>query len=138
MIEQGLVELVQGTAAVSAIALDGGFQSSAPKGTALPTWTYTIVSDVADYTLDGSQGLTMRRVQIDCYGASSAARILLAQAIDTVLSGYAGVLTDPDSTRVYGCFRSSMIDFFDPDSRTFRRMIEYEIWFNDTVVSSPE
>ena len=38
---------------------------------------------------------------------------------------------DPDSTVIQGCFRSNLIDFFDEASRTYRRMLEYELWFSN-------
>jgi hypothetical protein len=130
MIELGVVLLVQGNNAVKAIAPTGGFFAQLPKDYALPTWTYQTVSDGADYVLVGPMSQSQRRVQIDCYGANAADVIRLGNAIDALLSGYRGTLTDPDSTFVHGCFHTNMIDYFDPDSRTFRRMLEYQIWFN--------
>jgi hypothetical protein len=47
-----------------------------------------------------------------------------------VLNGFSGVLPDPDSTFVSSCFTSDEMDFFDEASRTYRRMIEYEIFFS--------
>lgn len=131
MIESGIVILVQANADVTAISPIGGFLGELPKGQALPSWSYTFVSDVPLYTLTGKDPLTMRRLQIDCYGNAAAEAITLAYAIDKVLSGYKGTLPDPDSTVVQGCFRSNLIDFVDGDSRTFRRLLEYSVWFND-------
>ncbi len=130
MIELGVVLLVQGNAAVKAVAPNGGFFAQLPKDYTLPTWTYLTVSDVADYVLVGPMSFGQRRIQIDCYGANAPDVIRLANAIDALLSGYRGTLTDPDATFVHGCFHSNMIDFFDVDSRTFRRMLEYQIWFS--------
>jgi hypothetical protein len=129
MIEQGLVALVQGDARVFSVCSAGGFFAELPKGQALPSWTYTFVSDVPLYSLDGPNPLAMRRLQIDSFGTVAADSIRLAAAIDGVLSGYAGPLSDPDHTVVQGCFRSNLIDFFDNASRTYRRMLEYELWF---------
>lgn len=130
MIELGVVLLVQGDAAVKAIAPTGGFFAQLPKDYTLPSWTYQTISDVAGYLLQQPETVGQRRVQIDCYGANAADAIRLANAIDALLSGFRGTLTDPDATFVQGCFRDNMMDFFDPDSRTFRRMLDYRIWFN--------
>jgi hypothetical protein len=130
VIELGVVLLVQGNAAVKAIAPTGGFFAQLPKDYTLPTWTYQTVSDVAGYLLQQPETVGQRRVQIDCYGATAADAIRLANAIDALLSGFRGTLTDPDATVIQGCFRGNMIDFFDPDSRTYRRMLEYQIWSN--------
>jgi len=136
MIEKGLVDLVQGTAAVSAIAATGGFLLTLPKAALLPNWTYFIVSDVPNYTLIGPVELTFRRIQIDCYGNTGQEVIRLANAINTVLSGFSGTLTvnssPVDTTYVHAIFRSNTIDFFDDAGRTYRRMIEFEIWFDQT------
>jgi hypothetical protein len=129
MIEQGLSQLVQGTTAVSAIAPVGGFYGQLPKGQALPSWSFIFVSDNPIYTLDGPNPLTNRRLQLDCYGNTGAEAITLGTVVDNALSGYTGTLADPDATVVQGCFRSNLIDFFDYESRTFRRMLEYSIWF---------
>jgi hypothetical protein len=129
MIEQGLVMLIQGTPAVVAISPAGGFLGTLPPNKPLPSWTFATVSNPTDYTLQGAVGLGMGRYQIDCYGATGADAIRLAKAIDDVLSGFLGVLTDPDATPVQGCFRSNMLDFFDEEARDFRRMLEYEIWY---------
>ncbi len=132
MIEQGLVGLVQADAGVRAIAPTGGFISTLPKDFQQPSWTHKTVSQPPSSLLQGPSGFKMRRVQIDCYGTAAsqgADTILLAAAIDDVLDGFRGTLSDPDSTYVDSCLQSDLMDFFDEASRTYRRMLEYEIWF---------
>lgn len=132
MIEQGLVGLIQGNAGVRAIAAFGGFVSALPKDYPLPSWTHKTVSQPPSTTLTSFTGLRMRRWQIDCYGTAAsqgADTINLAKAIDTVLNGFRGTLGDLDATYVDSCFQSDLIDFFDDAGRTYRRMLEYEIWF---------
>lgn len=128
MFEQGLSMLVQANPAVAAIAKTGGWPTDLPKGTQLPSWSYFIASDGEQYTLRGRAGLSSMLVQIDCYGADAASAILLAEAIDNLLSGFRGVLPDAHCTQIDSCFRQNKIDFFDPESRTWRRMIEYKFW----------
>ena len=132
MIEQGIVLLVQASPAVAEIAPNSGFFAEAPKDHPLPLWTYISVSETEPYTLAGEHGCSSRRLQINCDGAIPADCIRLARAIDDVLSGYSGVLGDPDETFVQGCFRTNVIDFFDDPGRTSRRILEYEIWFTQT------
>lgn len=129
MIEQGLVGLIEGNAAVRAIAPTGGFLAELPKDYPLPSWTHKTVSQPTSATLTSFKGTKMRRWQIDCYGAAAADAINLAQAIDGVLDGFRGTLGDPDATYVDSCLQSDLIDFFDDASRSYRRMLEYEIWF---------
>ncbi len=130
MIEEGLQKLVQGTPAVAAIATAGGGWGfgQIPKGQALPTWTMQTVSDPAGYLLSGKD-LSFKRIQIDCYGNTAAEVMRLDRAIDTVLNLFAGTLADADATKVERCFRSERIDFqLDEASRTYRRMLEFEVW----------
>ena len=130
MIEQGFVLLVQGNAAVQAIAATGGFLAELPKDQPLPSWSYTSVADSADYALAGPVDLGSWNVQVDCYANTREQAVLLAAAIDGVLNGYAGTLADPDHTVVQGVFRINKRDFFDDARRTYRRMLEYQVWSN--------
>ena len=129
MIEQGLVKLVQASSTVSAICPTGGLFVELEKDQALPGWTYRFFSDHPEETLTTIGGLTRRRVQIDCYGTSGSDVIRLAAAINQVLHGYRGTLTDTDSTVVDSISRSDLMDFFDDARRSYRRMLEFEIWF---------
>jgi hypothetical protein len=120
--EQGFVALVN-TAAGS-----GGYYGQLPKDAQLPNWTYQVVSDPSDYTLQGAVELGYMRMQVDCYGDTAGQVITLAKAIDRVLSGYLGTLTD--GTIVQGCFRTNRGGPpFDDGARNYRRMLEYEIWY---------
>ena len=130
MIESGLVKLVQADAGVTAlVGTRGGYFAELPKDYVLPSWTYQFVSGVPEVTLKTTEALTYSRYQVDCHGTVAADAIKLAKAINAVLSGFSGILTDPDSTRVQGCFRSNVIDFFDDASQSYRRMLEYDLWF---------
>jgi hypothetical protein len=120
--EQGFVTLVNTGASIS-----GGYLAQLPVDAKLPSWTYQVVSDPSDYTLQNAVELGYMRMQVDCYGDTAAQSIILAKAIDRVLSGYLGTL--PDGTIVQGCFRTNRIDFFDDSARNYRRMLEYEIWY---------
>lgn len=124
--EQGFVTLLTSDAGVSA-AGRGGYYAQLPKDYTLPSWTYTVISDPSDYTLQATVELSAMRMQVDCYGSTGAQAITLAKAIDRVLSGFLGTLSD--GTIVQGCFRTNRIDFFDDSARNYRRMLEYQIWY---------
>ncbi len=133
MIEQGIAKLVQGTAAVAAIATaGGGFLGQLPKGQLDlgPTWTMSIVTDPSDYSLTGPVDLGNTTIQIDVFAQTPAVCLQLARVINSVLSGYQGALTDSDAVYVNGCFQTDKKDFFDDASRTYRRMLEYQIFHN--------
>lgn len=131
MIEDGIVKLVQSDPTVAAQCTFGGFYLTLPKGTVLPSWSYQVVSEVTDYTLDGRTDLTPRRLQIDVYAMAGAEALNLARAIDNVLSGWHGALPDTQATVVQGIFRDNEIDFFDDASRTYRRMLEFFVNYDN-------
>jgi hypothetical protein len=141
VIEQGIVMLVQQDPGVLTICSSGGFMSTLPKGFALPSWTYLTVGNTSeDDGLTTISTLNRRMLQIDVYGdpaAQGADVLALAQVIDDVLGGYAGVLPDPDQTLCQGCFQSNMQDFFDDANRGYRRMLEYEIWYSRSAPIKP-
>jgi hypothetical protein len=132
MLESGIVKLVMADAGVLAISATGGFLLSLPKDETLPSWTYQVISDVSNYTLDKAHGFVTRRLQIDCYGNQPGDAMGMAKAIDNVLSGYQGTLADVDATYVHGCFRSDVMDMFDDARRSYRRMLEYEVQFHES------
>ena len=132
MIEQGIVTLVQSDQDVLVLCPVGGFLLELPKNQLLPSWTYRTISSTSFEGLTTTPGLNRNRIQIDVYGdpgAQGADCLALAKAIDTVLSGYAGVLPDPDSIMCQACHQSDTQDFFEEANRGFRRMLEYEVWF---------
>jgi hypothetical protein len=134
LLDQGLVELIQSNSAVLALCPEGGFMTNLPENfTNYPSWTWRTISSTFDTGLLFTKGLIMRRWQIDVYGSAAAMGadcIALAAAIDNVLNGFSGTLSDPDSTWVNVIDPSDLEDFpLDPASRTYRRMLEYEIHF---------
>lgn len=127
MIEDGIVQLVQTDPTVAAQCTFGGFWLSLPKGTPLPSWSYQVISEPTEYTLRGRTDLMPRHLQIDVFAMEGAQALSLARAIDNVLSGWKGTLPDAQATVVQGIFRDNELDFFDDASRTYRRMIEFFI-----------
>jgi hypothetical protein len=134
---QGIVQLVQKNATVQSIcggSSTSGYLDELPKNAAIPNWTYMSVSNVPQYALIAQPGLVFARLQIDCYsygegGTASpqpGAVITLGEAIDAVLSGFAG--TCPNGVQVDSIFTEDKKDFpYDSASRTYRRMLEYRI-----------
>lgn len=126
--ESGLVQLVQSTPAVASLST-GGFLRQLPPQQPLPAWTWSVVSRNQESGLQFFSGFCKFIIQIDIYGASPNDTVPLSSAIDTVLNGYSGAFPDPNSTVVTACFRTDEIDEpFDPDSRIYRRILEYEMF----------
>lgn len=96
-------------------------------------YTYKVISDRPDTGLTHSVGFDLARFEINCFSFDRPGVILLSKAINLVLQGFHGILPDADATQIYCCKRSDLKDFdTDPNARNFRRMLEYEISFNNT------
>ena len=129
MIEQGIVSLIQSNATVAALCPAGGFLAMLPANQALPSWTHATIGQTNGYTLQGPESLTMRRMQINCFGTTATEAMKLANAITKALDGYRGTLADPDATVVQANFADNVIDIFDADPRSYRRSLDFQIWF---------
>jgi hypothetical protein len=81
MIEQGLVEFIQGGLGSPPIC-PGGYLTALPKdfiGPANPmAWTYRSIVSTPSYYLSGQDGFTCLEIQIDCHGNTAANSIALA------------------------------------------------------------
>jgi hypothetical protein len=78
------------SAGVTALAGSRVNWLSHPQSDALPAVVLTVVSDAEGYTLDGRNGLSQGRVQVDCYAMAYKAARDLAAAVRAALSGYRG------------------------------------------------
>lgn len=62
-----------------------------PQGLALPAIVYHVASDNVELTLvNGPDGLSQGRVQVDCYGHTYASAKILSRAVRAALDGYRG------------------------------------------------
>ena len=134
MIRQGIVQLVNSNAGVQAIATAGGGGNFVQLdkdvlSSGIPTWTYTVVSDMPEIALNSARGMINLRLQLDCFCLQPGGAVQLAQAIDLVLHGFVGTLPDTDTTKVDSCFRSDMRDDFEDAERAYRVMLEFEIHY---------
>jgi hypothetical protein len=135
MIEQGIVQLILADATVASLSPNGGgFYVQLPKGQSLPSWTWQLVSNQSETGLQGEHSLGMDRIQVDVYGdpnSNGVDCLTLAEAIDRSISGVGSLsLTAGEVTYLCCVIQSNTQDFFDSASRSFRRMLEYEVWSN--------
>lgn len=60
------------------------------QGAAYPRISLFTISDNENHTMRGPDGLSVGRVQVDCYGLTYAAAKQLSRAVRAVLDGYSG------------------------------------------------
>ncbi|MGR3593043.1 MAG: DUF3168 domain-containing protein [Limimaricola soesokkakensis] len=87
--ERQLRALLEADPAIAAITAHINWGAH-PTGLPWPAAVLTVISDTQGYTLDGPDGLSAIRVQIDCYAATYDAAKDLSRAIRAKLSGYSG------------------------------------------------
>lgn len=132
MLESGLVQLLNNDPGVSAITPTGGFGfDELAKNMCLPSWAFRFVGGRSYVTLRSAQGLRWRRLEIHCMAGDADTTIGLAIAINAVLEGFSGLLPDnAPSTMVDSIFNTNTpVDFFDAGTRTYRRVLEYQVTF---------
>ena len=115
---------------------DTAFKAACPGGIAavqlpervtLPAATALIVSSLSDPTFESS-GLQKVRVQFDCYALTYGEASDARNALVDVLNGYIGHLAD--GTDLQNADQIQAIDFFEDDSRQFRCMVEFYLYFD--------
>lgn len=100
------------------------------EGAALPALTYQVVSLNEEYRLeDGkSAGLNEMRLQIDCWADNYPDVVALSLAVRDLFDGYQGYM---GTSYVNVTTHGNLIDEFAPERRLYRRVMDFEIVFND-------
>lgn len=126
MLEAGLVSLLTADGGLSALIAGRIYPATAPENPTYPYLIYQVVSSRPEYALDGSQ-CGWKRIQFDVWGQSYSDCRNTLKALRNALDTYSGALVD--GTRVLDALRSTEIDQFENDSRSFRSIAEYELRF---------
>ena len=89
--EQALRTLLASSAAITAIAPAGRINWGVhPQGVPLPALVLNTIGDAEGLTMQGPDGLSEGRLQIDAYAVTYAEAKNLSRAVRTVLHGYRG------------------------------------------------
>ena len=98
-----------------------------------PCITYQQVSDVPDYTVDGTVGMSHSRIVFDCLAPQNPGGYLIARsialAVKAVLSGYQGKLSD--GTQVFFAEVVNLTDNFDSDAMLSRSSVHVLLTYSD-------
>jgi hypothetical protein len=130
VITNGLVALLLANSAVSAIVGTRIQPIPAPEDlTQYPCCTYQVASDVSDYTLTSTSGVTTTRIIFDCFGLRYLDARNLALSIKAALTAYRGAL--PDGTYVYETQIMNMVDAWDDGSRISRTSVHAVLQYAD-------
>lgn len=86
--EEQLRALLLADSGVFSHAAGGVNFGAHPQGQPFPAVVLNTISDNEGYTLQGPNGVTNARVQVDCYADSYGAAKHLSRAVRSLLSGY--------------------------------------------------
>jgi len=135
MIEYAVRRQLLDNAAVAAIVGDRIYPLTIPQGEPLPVITYRVVATDEDNQEGDADTLARARVQLDCWAMTHKQANDLARAVRLALPTTTGALGS-GTNRVEGV---SIIpietgrQFYEPDTRYYRVMLEFYVWFPTTV-----
>lgn len=100
------------------------------EGAELPALTYQGISLTEEHRIeDGkSSGLNDMRLQIDCWANNYPDVEALSIAVRDLFDGFQGYM---GSSYVNVTTHGNLIDEFEPSRRQFRRIMDFQIIFND-------
>jgi hypothetical protein len=127
MVEEGITSLLLADATLSGLIGTRIYPVLVPSDPVYPLLTYQVVTSKREYTL--SNAVTKQKcIQFDCWGSTYSDSKQVQQALENVLSGYNGTLSD--GTKVLGTFLDAEHDDFQSDARDYRAISEYVIKYS--------
>lgn len=81
-------------------------------------------------TFEETDAWTTARVQIDCWGRSAEEAIEVGEAVLMALSGYGG---DMSGEYIGSSFAADEIDLYDVPTQLYRRVLDFEISYEDEL-----
>lgn len=128
MFESDLVAFIIADAGVSDVIGSKLSPDLLSEGEEGPAATYSLITARRGVTMNGADGLTQYRVQIDIWGKQKSDVVSGRDALRTLLHGYAGTM---GSTVVH---LAQMIDessHFEAEPRLFRELTEFYVWIQE-------
>lgn len=134
MLTNGLVAYLLEQSAITSIVGTAIQPIPAPADmSGYPCITYQMASDVPEYTLTGTAGLSTTRIVFDCLAPFNPGGYLIARsmalAVKAALSGFEGNL--PDGTKVFIAEVVNVTDNFDNDALLSRSTVHVSVVYSD-------
>lgn len=126
-IESGLTQTITG--ALSALIDDRCYLMRLPQDAILPAIRYQRITTPRHTTHDQDHtGLVEVTFQFDVYADNFTDILNVTNALRSALAGYKGIM---DDTEVQACLPDGERDDFEPDHDTFRKIIDYRIFYKE-------
>lgn len=138
-VRKAIHQRLRDASAISALVSTRLYQDWAPASATLPYLVISIPSQGHVHHLKGASGLSMPRLQVDCYADDPIDVETLAEAVRNNLDGVHGTVGVTDTVNVRKCYLVSQTtdDFSPPDAsdspREFRRIMEFEMGVVESI-----
>lgn len=127
--EPALINLLLAADPVVALAGRRVYPAKRPQDSALPAVVLRKVSHGGGHTMDGPEGCTEARVQLDCYGGTYDAAATLARTVRNALVGYEGTASGVVIQQIFlADERDTPTDGEDPEAIQGRQ-VDLTVWF---------
>lgn len=125
MIDEGLRAFLLQYPAITAEVSSRVYPAPLPQNATLPALTYTDISDVGSYSMDGPDCLHRVYMQIDHWAETREEARRVESATRTALSGFLGKF--PGGLKVGGIFRRNTWTLHEPETKLWRAIADYQI-----------
>ena len=128
-IEQSLVEYLEAQAPLTALVGSKIYAGIIPQGTVLPAVSFIAAGGGPTHSLSGVSGYQMRTYRFSVWTEKEDMLTLvnIANALENELDGYRGVMGTTTATDVQRIMLMQIRDFFEPDSESQQRVLEFDI-----------
>ena len=123
--EETIRALLLADSGVSSLADRSVNLGSHPQGRPFPAAVLNVISDAEGFELDGPDGLSRARMQVDCYAATYGVAKQFSRAVRSALNGYA-------SGAIQGVFHAGTRDSRDGGTNEVERLFRVSLDFNIT------
>ncbi|MEX1040190.1 MAG: hypothetical protein WDZ51_06155 [Pirellulaceae bacterium] len=138
-IEEAIYKRVKDNASIDDIVDGRIFPHHIPQSNNdYPLITYQLISNVHDHHLGGASGITVARIQFDCWGLSMAHAVGVAEKVRNLLQGFMG---DLNNIKIHfislideRSFSEAPVDA--SDIWLFRKSVDYQIKYQEPLPDS--
>jgi hypothetical protein len=128
--DAGIAGLLSGSPAARADQTSGVFPIQLPEASTLPALVYTVIHGQSVTSVQGTDAMETKRVQIECYGRHAEDVAALQSSVKNCLLSYRGSLSD--GTVMCGAFKRGELGAFEHAPLLYRGEIDFDVLIINT------
>jgi len=118
---------------IASLIVDRIYPMKSPQNSVMPAITYFWVSGSRSHSMDSANGLSMPRVQFDCWAKTYLSAEILFEALRKRLDGFKGTAGTSPGTTVQGVFFENENDAYEPEPELFRRSCDFMVNYEEGI-----